>query len=319
MKTYTHFTLEERNYLAEKIAEGKSLRQIAKEMGRNVSSISRELKRNYSKKKKRYNAWRATILYILRRRKSRRTFKISNDKKLYNYILECLNKYWSPEIIAKKCNQKGLNISTKAIYDAIKRGVFPKVTPQSHLRRRGKRRPPKIINNSFNESKTSIHQRPEIIHLKSRLYDFEGDTVLGAIGKGLLITMVDRKSKFLIARKSLKKDALMVKKSIITAFKLANCPVCSITLDNGSEFSRFLEIEEELNTKVYFCDPHSPWQRGLNENTNDILRFFFPKGTNFLEVSEEEIDSVVNLINNRPRKCLDFLSPIEFLSKKCCT
>ena len=175
------------------------------------------------------------------------------------------------------------------------------------------------VKQKFNDSKVSIHNRPNIINLKSRIYDFEGDTVLGGIGEGLLITMVDRKSKLLIARKSLTKESEMVKNSIITAFKLAEIPVYSITLDNGSEFSRFKEIESELDTNIYFCDPRSPWQRGLNENTNDILRFFFPKGCNFLEISDEEIQSVVNLINNRPRKCLGFLSPLQFLSNKCCT
>jgi len=319
MKFYTHFTLEERNSLAESLKEGKSLRQIGKELGRNVSSISREVKRNFSKNKKRYNAWRATTLYILRRRKSVRKFKISENVILYNYISECLNQYWSPETIAHKCCEKGLKISTKAIYDAVKRGEFKDITPKTHFRRRCKKRPLDIANSKFNKSKVSIHQRPAIINLKTRIYDFEGDTVLGGIGKGLLITMVDRKSKLLIARKCSQKDAETVKNSIITAFKLAEIPVHSITLDNGTEFSKFSELENTLNASIYFCDPHSPWQRGLNENTNDILRFFFPKGSNFLKISDEEIETVVNLINNRPRKCLDFLSPIEFLSKKCCT
>lgn len=96
-------------------------------------------------------------------------------------------------------------------------------------------------------------------------------------------------------------------------------PIETITLDNGSEFADFLNIEKDLNTTIYFADPHSPWQRGLNENTNDILRFFYPKGTDFLNVPVEEFQNVVHLINNRPRKCLGYLSPIEFLSKKCCT
>lgn len=96
-------------------------------------------------------------------------------------------------------------------------------------------------------------------------------------------------------------------------------PIETITLDNGSEFADFKGIEDDLHTTVYFADPHSPWQRGLNENTNDMLRFFFPKGTNFLEVDDEDLQSVVSLINNRPRKCLDYLSPLEFISSKCCS
>ena len=95
-------------------------------------------------------------------------------------------------------------------------------------------------------------------------------------------------------------------------------PIHTITLDNGSEFADFKGIEQDLNTTIYFADPHSPWQRGLNENTNDILRFFFPKGCDFRSVSRQRLDEVETLLNNRPRKCLGWLSPIEFLSK-CCT
>ena len=98
-----------------------------------------------------------------------------------------------------------------------------------------------------------------------------------------------------------------------------NIPIETITLDNGSEFGDFLNIEKDLDTTIYFADPHSPWQRGLNENTNDILRFFYPKGTDFLKVSENDFQNVIHLINSRPRKCLGFLSPLEFLSSMCCT
>lgn len=96
-------------------------------------------------------------------------------------------------------------------------------------------------------------------------------------------------------------------------------PVHTITLENGSEFADYKGIEEDLNTTIYFADPYSPWQRGLNENTNDMIRFFFPKGTDFSKVTEEELIAVLCLLNNRSRKCLDYLSSLEFISKKCCT
>ena len=98
-----------------------------------------------------------------------------------------------------------------------------------------------------------------------------------------------------------------------------NIPIHTITLDNGSEFADFKKIEADLTTTIYFADPHSPWQRGLNENTNGIIRFFFPKGTDFTKISDKELSTVISLINNRPRKCLGYISPLEFLSKKCCT
>jgi IS30 family transposase len=108
---------------------------------------------------------------------------------------------------------------------------------------------------------------------------------------------------------------------MLEAFKraLGDTPVNSFTFDNGSEFARHREISAQHNAPVYFADPHSPWQRGTNENMNGLIRFFFPKGTDFSKVTKEELQRVIDLINNRPRKCLGWLSPIEFLSLKCCT
>jgi IS30 family transposase len=149
------------------------------------------------------------------------------------------------------------------------------------------------------------------------LGDLEGDTVYGAIGKGVLLTLVDRTSRVLYAVCALNRESEIIKKAFETALK--NVTVKSITLDNGSEFAKFPEIETEHNTTVYFADPRSPWQRGSNENMNGLLRFFFPKGINFLTVTDEELQNVVELINNRPRKCLGWLSPREFIYAKCCT
>ena len=151
--------------------------------------------------------------------------------------------------------------------------------------------------------------------------DFEGDTVYGGIGKGCAVTFVDRKSKLLVGSIAISRERNTIRKAISRAFELMEVPmpIETITLDNGSEFADFLNIEKDLGTTIYFADLHSPWQRGLNENTNDLLRFFYPKGTDFLSVSEEEFQKVIHLINSRPRKCLGYLSPLEFLSKKCCT
>ena len=151
--------------------------------------------------------------------------------------------------------------------------------------------------------------------------DFEGDTVYGGVGKGCAVTLVDRKSKLLVAAIASNREKETIRNAFLRAFALTehSIPIETITLDNGSEFADFVNIESDLQTTIYFADPHSPWQRGLNENTNDILRFFYPKGTNFLNVTEEEFQDVIHLINSRPRKCLGYLSPLEFLTKKCCT
>ena len=321
MKSYTHFTLSERSCLQQLLAEGKKQSEIARILGRDKSTISREIKRNFSKKKNRYNAWRATILYIIRRRNCVRKHKIQPNTELYKYIVESLNQYWSPEIIAYKSKEKGFDISTATIYRAIKEHRLDEISAKTHLRRRGKKQTVDRQKCNSIHPVYTIHDRPEIVETKSRIGDFEGDTVYGGIGKGCAVTLVDRKSKLLIGAISENREKETIRKAFNKAFALSEyeMPIKTITLDNGAEFADFVNIENDLQTTIYFADPHSPWQRGLNENTNDILRFFYPKGTNFLNVSTEEFQNVIHLINSRPRKCLGYLSPLEFLSKKCCT
>ena len=321
MKSYTHFTLSERNCLQQLLSEGKSYREIARVLDRSPSTISREVKRNFSQKKKHYNAWRATTLYIIRRRNCVRKHVIQPNTELYSYIIDSFNKYWSPEIIANKGKEQGFNICTVTIYRALKDNRLSGITSKTHLRRRGKTRQRDRKKCSTIHPVLTIHDRPEIVETKTRFGDFEGDTVYGGVGKGCAVTFVDRKSKLLIAAISPNREKENIRNAFKRAFSLMEYPVPieTITLDNGSEFADFINIEKDLKTRIYFADPHSPWQRGLNENTNDILRFFYPKGTNFLNVSENEFREVIHLINSRPRKCLGYLSPLEFLSKKCCT
>lgn len=321
MKSYTHFTLSERNCLQQLLSEGKSYREIAKILDRSPSTISREVARNFSKKKKRYNAWRATTLYIIRRRNCVRKHIIQPNTDLYEYIVKCFDQFWSPEIIANRCKNLGFDVCTSTIYRALKEKRLIGISPKTHLRRRGKK-----ITKDRKKCTTihpvhTIHERPQVVETKTRLGDFEGDTVYGGVGKGCAVTFVDRKSKLLVAAIAPNREKETIRKAFSKAFALMehSIPIETITLDNGSEFADFINIESDLQTTIYFADPHSPWQRGLNENTNGILRFFYPKGTNFLNVSEEEFQNVVHLINSRPRKCLGYLSPLEFLSKKCCT
>lgn len=139
----------------------------------------------------------------------------------------------------------------------------------------------------------------------------------GAIGKGCVLTLVDRKSRMLYTDLRRGHGSEEGKQSIMRTVEGKS--ILSLTLDRGSEFAKFKEIEKGTGITIYFADPHSPWQRGTNENTNDILRFFFPKGTNFYQVTNQQLQQVTTLLNNRPRKCLNWLSPLEFISTKCCT
>ena len=300
--SYTHFTLEERESLSLLLAEGKTQSQIARELGRHRSTIKREIERNYSKTKKRYHPVRATICYIMRRKRCVRHPAIEEGSELYNYVLSRLQMFWPPEVIAHKAHEHGFSVSCSTIYRAIRKGFFGKVAAKKYLRRRGKNRNLSHKNSNVVHPVYTIHDRPAVVETKERFGDWEGDTVYGAIGKGCLVTSVDRKSKLLVAARSPSRKQEDIREAFRRAFKMMDVPIPveTLTLDNGAEFAGFLDIEKDLNTTIYFTDRHAPWQRGLNENTNDLIRFFFPKGTNFLFVTDEEVAEVVRLINSRP-------------------
>lgn len=307
---YTHFALEEREYLHQKRMEKWSIRAIADSMGRAPSSISRELKRNRSTDG-RYRPYRADSFARTRKRKSRYK-RLVPGSKAWMYVVEKLLLYWSPESIAGRWaldfpNEKVIGVST--IYRYIYQGKLPGVSKKTHLRRRGKK-PNKSKGNHITITPDRIiPEWPKSIKKRKRFGDWEGDTVAGKIGTGLITTLVDRKSRYLLAKKVKSKQASEQLQSVLTLLK--NHPVKSISFDNGVEFAAHHEMEKELKTKVYFAEPHKPWQRGTNENTNDILRFFFPKGSDFSIITQEDIDKAVELINNKPKKVLGWRTPTE--------
>ena len=320
--SYTHFTLSERKYLQQLLSEGCSFRKIAAILERSPSSISREVRRNRAKYKPHretdnpywYNHWRAQNLYIRRRREQvRAALKPGSEE--WNFIVQGLQRYWSPEAICGRWHmqhpeRKRLCVST--IYRYIRKKRFPKITEKQHLRRRGKRIVCRKSNYNTIHPERIIPQWTEEIRSRLRLGDWEGDTVYGGVGKGLLVTLVDRKSRYLRMGLLRRRDAKETRKVIEKL--LEGLPVESISLDNGSEFSEFQKLEQNLSTLVYFAEPHKPWQRGTNENTNDIVRFFFPKCFDFRTISDEDVELVQDLINSRPRKCLDWNSPADIWS-----
>ena len=322
--SYTHFTLDERKYLQKLLSQGYSFRKIAAILERSPSSVSREVKRNRSQYKPRrkpdnkywYNHWRAQNLYIRRRRENiRRRFHPGDTE--WEYIVFSLKRFWSPEMLCGRWNrehpmQKKLHFST--VYRYINRGEFPQITAKNHLRRRGKRFVPRTSCYNTIQPDRLIPQWPEEIRGRVRLGDWEGDTVYGGIGKGLLVTLVDRRSRFL--RMGLLKSRNAEETRAVITQLLGGLPVKSISLDNGSEFSEFRALERLLKAPVYFAEPHKPWQRGTNENTNDAVRFFFPKGFDFRTVTESDVSAVEHLLNNRPRKCLNWKTPAEVFQEQ---
>jgi len=276
MQSYTHFTLKERECLLENLKEGKTLREIAKKLNKNASSISRELKRNRDKNGMYYPNW-ATVLYIQRRKICIRSPLLLAGTQIYKFICDSFDKFWSPEIIAAKWKQLGnKGLSHTTIYNAIKNGLFSGYSPKTHFRRRGRpKKPRNSRNNATIKPVNTIQQRPQIVEKRGRLGDLEGDTVYGGIGKGVLLTFVDRKSRMLYAGKRPNRSGDTIKKAFPDVLK--GVKVKSITLDRGPEFVKFAEIEKQLNTTIYFADPYSPWQRGSNENMNGIFVSFFRK------------------------------------------
>jgi len=317
--SYTHFTLEERKYLQKLLSEGLSMRKIAAILERSPSSISREIKRNKAKYKPHhkpdnpywYNHWRANNLYIMRRREQEQR-AIRQATPEWDFVVSGLMQFWSPETIAGRWHllfpdRKPLSAST--IYRYLKKGFFPQITIKAHTRRRGKRMQTRNANYNTIQPERIIPQWDDEIKNRERIGDWEGDTVYGGIGKGLLVTLVDRKTRFLKMGLINNRNSEKTRKAIEK--QLNGLPVNSLSLDNGSEFSEFRTLEKHLEAPVYFAEPHKPWQRGTNENTNDIIRFFFPKGFDFRTVDDEVVQFIEDLINSRPRKCLNWKTPME--------
>lgn len=317
MRPYIHFTHLEREKLQIALILGKSLREIAREMGRNVSSVSRELKRNANKDGS-YTPYRGTSLYLYRRKRCRRSYRLENDCALRSFVENGLRNFWSPEIIVARWKREnmGAPLGIQTIYRALYRGILKGFPPKKYLRRYSNHPMPKGPNYATIHPEHRIHDRPQVANLRKRLGDWEGDTVRGKSGTGCLLTLIDRKSRFLCAALCNTSSSTEILEAFQTA--LDGQMVKSITLDRGSEFARFKDIEQQQNATVYFADARSPWQRGSNEKINGLIRFWFPKGTRFKEVLPSQLQVVLSLINNRPRKCFNWLSPIEFLAM-CCT
>jgi IS30 family transposase len=166
-----------------------------------------------------------------------------------------------------------------------------------------------------------IDRRPKIVDRRSRIGDWESDTLEGGKGKGLLATHVERKSRYTVAVKVADKSALTVTRATVKAMRrIPAGKRKTMTMDNGKEFAGFAQVEQQLGVRTYFAHPYHSWERGTNENTNGLLRQFFPKGTDFTQIADSEVDRVERLLNNRPRKCLGYRTPAEvfWVKPKCC-
>lgn len=299
-----HLTATERESILCLRARGYGIRKIAGALNRSPSTISRELQRNLVKGA--YSAHEAGKLYRLRRKRCRPAFKLEN-KGLRQILQSRLEEGWSPEQIK---GRESLEVSVTTIYRAVKSGRLP-FEARKHLRRKGKpyRRKTRQDGRGRIKDAVSIELRPREVEQRLEIGNWEVDTVLGKPGTGGLVTVVDRTSRLLLAAKIEDKTASAVQAALIRLLGGMECR--SLTTDNGKEFARHKEVSAALGAPVYFAHPHSPWERGTNENTNGLIREYLPKGLDFREVRNDDVLRIVERLNNRPRKCLGFRTPNE--------
>ena len=320
---YTHLTENDRYVIGHLSISDFSIREIARRINRHHTTVSRELKRNddtiYADNVY-WHDW--THPEALERRHRARHQRRRSNHRLVKYVKRKLRDDWSPEIIAQRLkidypDDDEMRVSHETIYRWIYLEAKAGGTLYHHLRRRRKKRRRQRRYGSgrrFIPGRVSISERPAIVESRKRFGDWEGDTIEGKKSTGYMATHVERKSRYLIAAKLLHKKAESLnQKSIKVFWRIPKKMRKTLTVDNGKEFARFKEIEDKTGLTVYFADPYSAWQRGTNENTNGLLRQYFPKGTDFRNVTEEDLAFAVKKLNHRPRKCLGYQSPHEVL------
>jgi IS30 family transposase len=320
MKSYKHLQEGDRNVIEKLLRKGKSKRYIARILDIDASTISRETRRNKSGG---YYARSATQIAKRRRKKAKKK-KIFEFKLLNEYVTSKLKIGWSPEEISGRLKieyseEKKIRISHESIYlwiyEEKERGNLElyKYLERSHKQRqkRGNSRKQRALK-SVIKGKRSIHDRPEEANSRMHIGHWEGDTLEGSGKDGHISTFVDRKSRYLVGQKMDNKKAESLCRSAFEGFgELSNDRIATMTFDNGTEFAEFKSLEEAFECDIYFADPYSAWQRGTNEYTNRLLRRFFPKKMSFKNLQQKDIDYAVYLLNNRPRKCLNYFTPYE--------
>jgi IS30 family transposase len=321
--SYVHLKAEERYVIHHLKLYGLSLREIGRRLNRSASTVSRELKRNTGQYQEVYWYEDAQDWAEQRRHQTRLSAKKS-DNKLYGYMLSGLKSGWSPQLISGRIKKeyrrhRNMRISTETLYrwvyrDAVNGGELYKLLPRHHKKR--KRHSGRFKHIGRIKDRVGIENRPSVVDSRSRYGDWESDTLEGAKGKGGLATHVERKSRYLVAARVKDKTSQTYTNQTNSAFReIPGRYLKTMTADNGKEFSEFKQIEQNLGVKVYFADPYSAWQRATIENTNGLLRRYFPKGFDFNSISNYLVNKVVNKLNNRPRKCLDYRTPREVLFK----
>lgn len=317
MSKHNQITFEGRVVIQKRLDQKIKRCEIARELNVDPSTITSEIKRNSNGD---YNCMVADAMAKARRAKSNMLKRKIYSQKLKWYVLRKLVRRWTPEDISNRLKldfpyNKNMRISHETIY----KWIFEYKKKDIHLYRfllkknkKSDQRGRKGRKTASNSKKPSIHDRPSEINQRKTIGHWEGDTVVGAGRTGYIASYLERKSRFYVTGKMKNATAKSFNLAIRNQFaEIENENILSFTFDQGSEMSAYEDIQEFMHCKVYFADPGSPWQKPQVENVHKLLRVFFPKKSSFKDITQEELDKVTNIINNKPRKCLGYRTPQE--------
>ena len=310
---YQQLTEGKRYQISALLEQRMSVASIALSIGYHKGSIYRELRRNGGKEN---YCPRKAHRACLERRKNSAKYTIPPER--VEFIRLLIEHDWSPEQISNVLTASEMPVSHEWIYqyisdDKSQGGQLYRHLRQGHKRyRKGKRTKAEAIKNAV-----SIDERPAIVESRERFGDWEIDTVLGKHGTGAIVTLLERKSRFFLIKKVDSKSAKDVTEATIELLMPDKDHVHTITADNGREFANQEEIAEALDAEIYFAHPYSSWERGANENANGLLRQYVAKGSDWRQVSEDEMSLAMARINYRPKKCLGFKQPAVIFKEMC--
>ena len=309
---YTQLTLSKRYQITALIKAGLNQKSIALELGVHPSTISRELRRNKDFIRG-YNAELAQVKAAKREKTKKK--RSSFTKQIERYIRSKLKLDWSPEQISGRMK---LDIGVSVVHETIYRYIYANKANGGKLYKylRHKNKKYHKRSNDYKArgviiDRVMIDKRPKIVEQKKRIGDLEIDTVIGKDHKGALVTIVNRKSKFTLIKNLPSKEAEVVTQALIEMIQPIKAVTHTITSDNGKEFAYHKQVSAALDAEFYFANPYHSWERGLNEHTNELIRQYLPKKSEFLHISKEEIITIQNRLNHRPRKSLGYKTPYE--------
>lgn len=311
---YTQLTREQRYQIYALVKAGHNQTRIASIVGCHKSTVSRELSRNRGRRG--YRPKQAHDLTVARHQAA---YRPRIAAQTWDKVEAMLRQQWSPEQIAGRLKLEGQSrVSHERIYQHIYSDKRAGGTLHLSLRCRKVRRKRYGMRSRRGQipNRVSIEARPKVVDARARVGDWEADTIIGTAHRQAILSLVERKSKLVRLKKVKRNTAKLVASASLALLSTVRARVHTITSDNGREFSHHERIASGLRAKFYFAHPYASWERGLNENTNGLVRQYFPKKSDFSKITDRQIEKVVERLNNRPRKTLGYKTPNEVFFKR---